>query len=407
MIDSQPDASVPPTSLDNITISLTLNCNQGCKHCWVDAGTAGTDELDNDEVADLLRQARGLGARHVKFTGGEPLLRKGFADILDVAYGLGFRISLETNGTALFPGVIGRLRPLFDRLHLYVSLDGATAEVHDTFRAQPGAFRRTVANLADLREQDGFFSIHTVTRKQNLAEIPDIFALSQRLGASQLKLILSVHDLGRGREMQDESITPDELFALVDRLPPQRFWDYQWSPERSRETVLMTTLPPAFQPAGHAVTCGWGTSYAAVLANGDVAICHGMYELDEAKAGNVRQRSLADLWLSSTLFTQTRSWQAGDLLGVCGNCVVADSCRGLCRASAIAHYRDLRAPYPLCQTLYQAGRFPAAMLRDPARDASFLDARRPATLAATTAAPSGRRLLPVLGSGATSGCATT
>ncbi|SNT41115.1 radical SAM additional 4Fe4S-binding SPASM domain-containing protein [Asanoa hainanensis] len=377
------------TTLDNLTISLTLNCNQGCQHCWVDAGTASAGELDNAEVAEVLAQARGLGAQHVKFTGGEPLVRKGFGDVLAIAYDLGFRISLETNGTGLTRPVVDRLHPFFDRLHLYVSLDGATAEVHDSFRGQPGAFRRTVDNLRILRERDGYFSIHTVTRRQNLAEIPAILDLSRQLGASQLKLILSVHDLGRGRAIQAEAITHDELFALLDALPPQRFWDYRWSPSRSRDTVLMTTLPPAFQPTGTAVTCGWASSYVAVLANGDVAICHGMYDVDEAKAGNVRERPLTELWESSSLLTSLRSWQADDLRGVCGNCAVAESCRGLCRANAIARYQDLRAPYPLCQTLYAAGRFPTEMLRDPTRDATY--------------EPGGRRLLPVLGGG----CATS
>src|SRR4051794_32312357 len=94
------------TSLENITISLSLSCNQGCRHCWVSAGAAGPDELSDAEIEDLLLQARALGARHVKFTGGEPLIRKGFLGLVARAYALGYRISLETNGTALTRNVI-------------------------------------------------------------------------------------------------------------------------------------------------------------------------------------------------------------------------------------------------------------------------------------------------------------
>jgi AdoMet-dependent heme synthase len=383
---------VGAAELENITISLTLACNQSCQHCWVDAGGSHTDGLDDAEIESVLAQARKLGARHVKFTGGEPMLRPGFANLLNLAYDMGFRISVETNGTILTGATIEQLAHLFDRLHFYVSLDGAEAATHDTFRGQRGALRKTVDNLRRLRDRGAFFSIHTVVRRQNLPEIPAIVRLANDLGASQLKLILAVHELGRGHGVQDEVITADEMFALLGELPPQRLWDYAWNPARSRDTVLMTTLPPAFQPDGPVTTCGWSKSFLAVLANGDVAICHGVYEFDEAKAGNVRATPLADIWQSSALFSSTRAWQIEDLDGVCGNCAVAESCRGLCRASAIARYRDLRAPYPLCQTLYAAGHFPPQMLRDPGRATPYPTGQpaRPGH-----PAPPNRRLLPL------------
>jgi radical SAM protein with 4Fe4S-binding SPASM domain len=381
--------------LENITISLSLSCNQSCKHCWVSAGEATADEITDDEIRSILRQARELGAVHVKFTGGEPLLRPGLVDLLQFAYTLGMRISLETNGTALTDNSLIRLQPLFDRLHFYVSLDGACADTHDAFRGQRGAFRRTTANLRRTRDRGGYFTIHTVVRRGNHEEVPAVLALAQDLGASQLKLILSIHDLGRGTDVQDDALAPADVFALLDRLPPQRLWDYTWSPARTRETLLMTTLPPAFQPSGESATCGWSKSFLAVLANGEVALCHGMYELDEAKAGNIRQRSLADLWLRSALFTETRAWTAEDLSGICGNCAVAVTCRGLCRASAIAKFRDLRAPYPLCQTMYEAGYFPPAMVRDSARDSRYSVEAAGATTGAPTAAVGRAALLPL------------
>ncbi|GAB4102865.1 radical SAM protein [Micromonospora taraxaci] len=385
MTDREPGSH----SLENLTISLTLACNQACQHCWVDAGKAQPGELDDDEIRSVLTQARGLGARHVKFTGGEPLLRPGFVDLMRCAYDQGFRISLETNGTVLSEATLGELTRIGDRLHLYVSLDGASAATHDSFRGQRGAFTRTVDNLRRLCDNDLYFSIHTVVRRGNLHEIHDILDLAGDLGASQLKLILSVHELGRGHGLAKDVIGADELFDLLARLPPQRLWDYAWDPHRSRTPVLMTTLPPAFQPGGATTTCGWSKSFLAVLANGEVAICQGMYEFDQAKAGNVRDRSLADIWQESPLFTSTRAWQVDDLHGVCGNCAVAESCRGLCRASAIARYRDLRAPYPLCQVLYDGGHFPATMLRDAARPTPYADAEP-----AAEGGP-GRRLLPL------------
>ena len=112
----------------------------------------------------------------------------------------------------------------------------------------------------------------------------------------------------------------------------------------------------------------------AVLANGSVALCHGLYDVEQALAGNVRKHSLRDLWETSALFRETREWTGTSLAGVCHNCKVNDTCRGLCRASAIGAYDDLRAPYPMCQALYDQGLFPSDMLRDPSCDSSYRSA---------------------------------
>ncbi len=250
-------APAAEATLKNLTISLTLACNQGCSHCWVDAGSPHAAEMSNDDICNVLRQAREIGAEHVKFTGGEPLLRRDFPDVLSYAANLGFRVSVETNGTLITPSFLSAIDQFMERLHFYVSLDGVRPETHDSFRAQRGAFRRTVSHLEGLRRVGGYFSIHTVVRRENLAEILGIFELARKLGASQHKLILSIHDMGRGSDLQGSSIAPRELFELLRALPAQKFWDYNWSPRRTRETTLMTTLPPAFQPEGRSATCGW------------------------------------------------------------------------------------------------------------------------------------------------------
>jgi radical SAM protein with 4Fe4S-binding SPASM domain len=237
-----------------------------------------------------------------------------------------------------------------------------------------GAFETTVANLERARERDYYFSIHTVVRRQILPEVVEIHELARSLGATQHKLILTLHNLGRARATRgDAQVGLRQIFELLERLPPQEFWDYGWDPGPTRDTRLMTTLPPALQAPGVEITtCGWSKSFLSVLANGSVALCHGLYDIEEAVAGNVRTDSLEDIWLRSALFTETRGWSGDMLSGICGNCRVRDVCRGLCRASAIGEFRDIRAPYPMCQALYEEGLFPEAMLVDQSVDSSYL-----------------------------------
>jgi radical SAM protein with 4Fe4S-binding SPASM domain len=359
--------------LRNISISTTLTCNETCAHCWVSAGPQPSDDMTVDEIRGVLDQAAGLGAEHVKLTGGEPFARSDLPVLVEHAHDLGLRVSIETNGLLLRERLLDSLSRRGTSPHLYVSLDGAGPDTHDAFRMRRGAFTRTVRNLERAREHGYYFSIHTVVRRQILHEVVAIHELARSLGASQHKLILTLHNLGRARASRGEAQAGlHDLFALLERLPPQEFWDYGWDPDASRDTRLMTTLPPALQPPGAEITtCGWGRSFLSVLANGSVALCHGLYDIEEAVAGDLRTDSLQDIWESSALFTETRRWSGDALSGICGNCKVRDTCRGLCRASAIGEYRDVRAPYPMCQQLYEQGLFPQTMLVDADVDSSY------------------------------------
>ena len=91
----------------DLRVSLTDRCNLRCSYCmpaegldWLPKPTLLTD----DEVVRLVGIAVGrLGIRDVRFTGGEPLLRRGLVDIVRAVAQLTPRPSmmLTTNGIGL------------------------------------------------------------------------------------------------------------------------------------------------------------------------------------------------------------------------------------------------------------------------------------------------------------------
>jgi cyclic pyranopterin phosphate synthase len=116
----------------DLRVSLTDRCNLRCTYCMPEEGLAWLPKpelLTDDEVVRLVGVAvRLLGVDEVRFTGGEPLLRRGLTDIVARTAALTPRpeISLTTNGIGL-----GRLAgPLadagLDRVN--VSLDTIRAE---------------------------------------------------------------------------------------------------------------------------------------------------------------------------------------------------------------------------------------------------------------------------------------
>jgi cyclic pyranopterin phosphate synthase len=86
--------------ITNIRISLTPRCNLQCIYCHREGEVKPEAELPLEQVQEILRVAAKFGIRSVKFTGGEPLLRK---DIIDIVRSVppGMESSMTTNGILL------------------------------------------------------------------------------------------------------------------------------------------------------------------------------------------------------------------------------------------------------------------------------------------------------------------
>jgi len=69
-----------------LRISLTPNCNLRCVYCMPPEGIPTPDPddlLTDDEILSFVKQAASLGIRHVRLTGGEPLLRRSLVDLVE------------------------------------------------------------------------------------------------------------------------------------------------------------------------------------------------------------------------------------------------------------------------------------------------------------------------------------
>jgi cyclic pyranopterin phosphate synthase len=91
----------------DLRISLTDRCNLRCSYCMPAEGLdwmPRTEQLTDDELVRLITIAvRDLGIQELRFTGGEPLLRRGLEEIISSSAALRPRpdISLTTNGVGL------------------------------------------------------------------------------------------------------------------------------------------------------------------------------------------------------------------------------------------------------------------------------------------------------------------
>jgi MoaA/NifB/PqqE/SkfB family radical SAM enzyme/SAM-dependent methyltransferase len=209
-------ALVEPDGLRELWLQVNNACNLACTHCLVSSGPGGIPGLPPEELVRLVDRAAELGLERLYVTGGEPFLRR---DLFDLLRHASEEHELEaivlTNATVWSDRIRDRLAGLDrERVKFQVSIDGARPETNDPIRGE-GSFTKAIAGAAALADLGFEVSLTTVTTEHNLAELPEIPRLVQRVGARSQHLMWS-HRRGRAAA-SDNGFFPgqDRLLAAV------------------------------------------------------------------------------------------------------------------------------------------------------------------------------------------------
>ncbi len=162
---------------------ITNRCACRCQHCCEESGPerGWKRELSRDEAVRVAREAGELGIPYAAFGGGEPLGIPHVWDVFETLVSGGALLKIETDGLSIDERALARLKEL-KPASIQISLDGATAEVHEALR--PGSRFQDVAkaieNLAAAGlEPEAVF----IPTKLNIAQAPRAYELAASLGA--------------------------------------------------------------------------------------------------------------------------------------------------------------------------------------------------------------------------------
>ena len=179
---------------------VTRACQLVCTHCRADAIRSRSPfELTTNEGRQLLDDLASFGAPRplVVLTGGDPFERPDLPEL--VAHGTGLGLSM-----ALSPSVTDRLtREVLVELYdagakaISLSLDGATAQTHDSFRGVDGVFDDTMDAARMVRDVGFRLQINTTVTRSTVHELPQILKTVLELGATLWSVFFLV-PTGRG-----------------------------------------------------------------------------------------------------------------------------------------------------------------------------------------------------------------
>jgi cyclic pyranopterin phosphate synthase len=205
----------------DLRVSLTDRCNLRCSYCMPAEGLdwlPTPDVLTDDEVVRLITIAVGhLGVDEVRFTGGEPLIRKGFPDIVARTAALEPRprIAVTTNGLGLDKVAPALAAAGLDRVN--VSLDTVRPETFAeiTRRDRLGDVVRGLAAAAAA----GLTPVKVnavLLRGINDDQAPELLQWCIERGY-QLRFIEQMPLDAQHGWRRDTMITAEEIFASLER----------------------------------------------------------------------------------------------------------------------------------------------------------------------------------------------
>ena len=303
---------------------LTMRCNERCLHCGSRCGEHDrVPELSLEQYRQILDDVkRDFGAEQLELdiTGGEPLLRRDFFDIMGYAHSLGFRWGMTSNATLIDDGVARRLRECGMKT-ISVSIDGLEA-THDALRGMKGAYAGAMRGIQALIRQGGFQAVQvtTVVNHRNFGELSALFDIFRDMDIDSWRVI-NIEPIGRALDTPDLMLTDDEYRAMFDFIREKRLEGYPLTYGCSH--FLGTEYER--QVRQWYFLCNAGIYTASIAANGDILACLDIERRPELTQGNILSDSLKDVWEKK--FKIFRS-DLSDLNEKCRACDCCEFCHG-------------------------------------------------------------------------------
>ncbi len=337
-----------------VSYSITTKCNLKCKHCYSDSvEQASPDELSTEEAFRLMDDLSEWGIGLLIIDGGEPLCREDLLDVVKYASSKGIRTTIGSNGTLIDEAMA---RKMLDAgiMSVAISVDGADAQTHDSFRGISGAFEQAIKGVETCRTIGLPFQFNMVIRKETLSQLEDMLRLAVDYGANAAEFFDLVAAGRAKQECREQVLSHDERKQTME-----------WLAESQENCPIVIRVPacpmyplllqekciqPRHFPAqmlqrvpyyGRGCAAGMPMGYVMVQSNGEVNPCM----LLQVNLGDIREQSIISIWENSPVLTELRQREL--LKGECGCCSHRDTCSG-CRGRAYEETGDMMAADPGC-----------------------------------------------------------
>ena len=341
-----------------VSIAVTGKCNLHCSYCFYANEMAVLSDLPTAKWLEFFNQLGEIGVMRVSLSGGEVFTRKDLFELIDGVVANRMRYSLLTNGTLIGDHLLaqfgqGRRRSRLDSIQ--VSIDGASAEVHD--RSRPRSFDRARAGLERLVAAGFPVTVRVTVNRYNVHQLERIAEfLLDEIGVRSFTTndampvgsgCQNADDIGLDAESQLRAMAalqritaryPGRVTALAGPLARARMFADMELARRTGELAKAWEM-------GRLSSCGCVFSRIDVLHDGTIVPCN---MLPGLSLGNIAENLLAEVWTSHPILERMRVRREIPLRTVpgCGECEWNLFCNGGCPGLAHQLTGELNMPDP-------------------------------------------------------------
>ncbi len=154
-----------------INFISTYRCDNNCSYCKI-GQLKKTKELSTKQVKSMINSLVNLGAEHITFIGGEPLIRDDMGELITYAKKKGLLTTMSSNGN-LFEKKKNQLKDL----DLLITCFNGPEKIHDSIRGE-----RNYKKIMKILSLDIGKLATTILTKQNVKYIDFIMNKAKKLG---------------------------------------------------------------------------------------------------------------------------------------------------------------------------------------------------------------------------------
>ena len=220
----------------NGSLELTPLCTMDCGMCYVRLSREEMEQKGSlhtaEEYIALAQEMARAGVLFLLLTGGEPLLFPDFQKLYTELKGMGFVLTVNTNGTLIDEGwadFFARHKPRRVNITLY----GSSEETYEKLCRCPGGYEKAVKAVRLLKERGVDVKINGSATRLNRQDMAEIYRIGRELDAPvhmDCYMIPALHERGlpqdRQTRLDPESAARAEVEALRAELGPEGLREY-------------------------------------------------------------------------------------------------------------------------------------------------------------------------------------
>ncbi|MDP6547372.1 MAG: radical SAM protein [Candidatus Woesearchaeota archaeon] len=287
---------------NEIVLELTRKCNLSCDFCFNEQGMYNTNDMPLDDIFKVLDDISKSGIKAVRFTGGEPFLRKDLSKILKKAKSLELYVILNTNGFLINK----KNKKFFNYVDLVI------LSLHDL-----GRFGKVINAMVLIKDFHTKIMLATIATKNNIDNIERYYEFASKINNKNFSEWFLLRPIPNKNDKNP--INQNNIRDLYNKIK-------KYNEEYKINVKIANSLPFCAINENLSSICKGGffdSGYSRLVID-----CNGNYKTDYYTAnilGNIHENAIMQIWNSEEM-KDIRNY--GKVNKKCITCHHLEGCKG-------------------------------------------------------------------------------